>query len=507
MDAVDDVVGLDASAVMEESSAVRVWRSILTGDKFRYLIAFLMCYPFAYIHKHYTTSETQRHWFSIICGTVMAYYVFGWDFLHFVLSSLGVYIICWLCPRRYAPWISFVFCMLYVSYGHIYRQYYLYLSASRDWTSPQMMLTIKLTSFAWCYRDGGMEDQQLSSRQKALKVEKLPGLVPWFSYIFFMCGFLGGPPAEFRQYIAFSDRSMFAAEGGKIPSARSHVLKRSIATAVALLMFIGHKKMPELYMITPGFREMGFWTRHMYGFIALELTMWKYYFAFFLGEAVCGLSGLAYNGRDEKGQVKWNGVEMLRLLAFKTAVTPKALTANWNVAAANWLQRYIFLRIVPRRPVLAEKASEAEKAVYEAEKKRLWRYTQFAYMITFLASACWHGFYPGYYMLFLGLGMWGVVAKVFIDYIEPFLPEKTPGWLLFVQWWSLYVTIAYHNVAFQLRDFHYGMTALSAIYYSSTVVCLTVMLVEILLHLVGITPSSVKAWDARRRQQKAKKQE
>lgn len=62
---------------------------------------------------------------------------------------------------------------------------------------------------------------------------------------------------------------------------------------------------------------------------------------------------------------------------------------NWNISIHHWLKNYIFIRVVRSRP----------------------NYTVMASLLTFMVSAIWHGFYPGYYHFFLMAGLIDLVYK------------------------------------------------------------------------------------------------
>ena len=90
--------------------------------------------------------------------------------------------------------------------------------------AAQMLITIKLTSFAFNLYDGHCLKQvrliNCSSyqrcREKTLKytywsdhaLDRLPSLLEWYSYILFFPGYIG-PVCEIADYLKFSDLSMF----------------------------------------------------------------------------------------------------------------------------------------------------------------------------------------------------------------------------------------------------------------------------------------------------------
>ena len=95
-----------------------------------------------------------KHLTSLLGGLFLAQWVFGPDWIHSLISSGATYVICALAPRKYCPLLTFIFVMGYMTGAHAYRMYVSYLSGIFDFTGTQMVLTMKLTSFAYNLYDG-----------------------------------------------------------------------------------------------------------------------------------------------------------------------------------------------------------------------------------------------------------------------------------------------------------------------------------------------------------------
>lgn len=179
-----------------------------------------------------------------------------------------------------------------------------------------MMLTIKLTGSAFEYADGNLpakELEQLDPTQKERAFKTLPSLFEWLSYCFFFPTLLVGPPCGLKEYLAFTDRSMFKDEkDGKIPPIFTFgaLGKKIMMTGYGLLCHFLHAKFPVLYSSTPAFWQHPFWYRMAYVIVTTELSFEHYYFGWSNAEAACVIAGLAYNGRDKQGVVQWNRVGM-----------------------------------------------------------------------------------------------------------------------------------------------------------------------------------------------------
>ncbi|ELR12463.1 MBOAT family protein [Acanthamoeba castellanii str. Neff] len=359
----------------------------------RYLTCLALVYPLALLHRQ-LPSTRARHLLALVAGLALAFANFGLDALHFVISATVPYILCALAPRqRLMPIAVFIFALAYISAGHLQR---MYQSAALGgpvvhWTSPQMLLTVKISSFAWAYYDGhGRPAGELlpSQEQRAVR-GGLPSLLHYYSYVFFFAGFLTGPIAEYREYAEFTDRSMFAKEkGGRIPggSWKAGVARLGMALAAVPLFYL-HQKFPETFATSPEFLEKSIWYRWLYVMVSSELGFDKYYVVFFLGEGAIMLSGLGYNGRDANGHVLWDRLLMLRLIPFKLAQDPSTLAANWNIVSANWLKRYVYVRLLPARTnVVADKAG----APLPPAKPVGFVRQIVPFFATFFVSAIWH---------------------------------------------------------------------------------------------------------------------
>ena len=87
-------------------------------------------------------------------------------------------------------------------------------------------------------------------------------------------------------------------------------------SAVALAYHFIHAKFHVLFAASPEIWNYPFLFRFAYLILATELSFEHYYFGWSFAEGACVLTGLAYNGRDDKGNVLWNRVDMVDLWAL-----------------------------------------------------------------------------------------------------------------------------------------------------------------------------------------------
>jgi hypothetical protein len=99
---------------------------------------------------------------------------------------------------------------------------------------------------------------------------------------------------------------------------------------------------------------------------------------------------MGYQGVDPKtGKVRWDKLNNVNPWGIEFAQNSRAYLENWNKNTNNWLRNYMYLRVTPKGKKPGFRASLA----------------------TFVTSAFWHGFYPGYYLTFVLGAFIQTVAK------------------------------------------------------------------------------------------------
>ena len=122
---------------------------------YQFAIGLLASYPMAAILKSVPSSHQRiKHAISMCTGLLMLRYVYGSDWLHGVISSLVTYLICLVAPRKHVHLYVFGWAMGYMTLSHLYRMVFFYMVDAFDFTRTQMVLTMKLTSFAYNLYDG-----------------------------------------------------------------------------------------------------------------------------------------------------------------------------------------------------------------------------------------------------------------------------------------------------------------------------------------------------------------
>lgn len=390
-----------------------------SADDLKLLFCFLISYPFAAALKRIPdTKPWQKNVF--IVGVSM-FYMVGlfdlWDGLRaFLYASGGAYAICYFIDGSLMPWIAFVFLMGHLSISHIQRQI-LNDPNVVDITGGQMVLVMKLTAFCWNVHDGRLKPELLTDAQKGRAIYKLPGFLDYAGYVFFFPAVFTGPAFDFVDYRRWIETTMFDVPPGsktpptkkqrRIPRSGTPAAWKAVIGLVWIFLFLQFSQWYNVSLVlSDKYMEYSFlrrvWLLQMLGFS----SRLKYYGVWSITEGACILAGIGYNGLDATtGKARWDRLENVNAWGIESAQNSRAYLDNWNKNTNKWLRNYIYLRVTPKG------------------KKPGFRAT----LATFITSAFWHGFYPGYYLTFLMGAFIQTVAKNSRRYFRPFFltPDGT----------------------------------------------------------------------------------
>lgn len=309
------------------------------------------------------------------------------------VSSIGAYCIARFVQGPFMPWIGFVFLMGHLSINQLARQFANDPSVI-DITGAQMVLVMKLTAFCWNVADGRLPEQELSDFQKERAMKQLPSLLDFAGYVLFFPSLMAGPAFDYVDYKRWIETTMFEVPAGvdpskkaptrkkrKIPRSATPALWKAASGAFWIMLFLqlAGRFYPDL-LTGDAYMSYGFirrvWILHMLGLT----TRTKYYGVWALTEGACILSGLGYKGVDPTtGKISWDRLCNVKPWGVESAQNTRGYVGSWNINTNNWLRNYIYLRVTPR----------GKKPGFGAS------------MATFVTSAFWHGFYPGYYLTFV----------------------------------------------------------------------------------------------------------
>ncbi|XP_028131900.1 lysophospholipid acyltransferase 5 [Diabrotica virgifera virgifera] len=364
---------------MERSGGILSGLSALVGTTepaLKLLLTLLAGYPLALIHRKYLYNKERslHHLFFITSGFLLGYWNYGGAIFHSVLAAFFTY--CTLSILKgtsLSVAIVFLFNIGYLLIGYFYTS-----TESYDitWTMPQCIITLRLIGVAFDLYDGHQPVETLSSDSKKLALVQKPSILEIFGHSFFPSGFLIGPQFSMKRYLEFIDGHYNTRDGP--PDSVVAAIKRG-ATGVAYLTIfqtIG-SFVSDDYMLSDEFAQTCFFKRMLLLGLWGRYTLYKYISCWLLTEGACILFGIAQNGKDEKGHVKWDGVENIKLYIFENTTEFNHYIKSFNVNTNNWIAHYIYKRL------------------------KFLGNRQLSQLASLLFLAVWHGFHDGYYICFL----------------------------------------------------------------------------------------------------------
>jgi len=411
-------------------------------DEFKLIILFLTSYPLAAVLKR--LPDDKPHIKNIFNISVTIFYLIGlfdlWGGLAVILfDAIGTYLISAYVRGPYMPWVGFTFLMGHMSVSHIYRLYAASPS-SVDITGAQMVMVMKLSAFCWNVWDGKQKVEDLSPEQQSRMIRKLPSILDYAGFVAFFPSVMIGPAFDYADYERWINTSMFDLPPGtdplkapptrkkrKIPRSGTPATLKMITGLVWTFLFL---QLSAYYskevILSDKFANMSFLWRifylHMMGFT----ERMKYYGVWTLTEGACILAGIGYKGINPKtGKPDWNRLTNIKPWGVELAQNSHAYLANWNCNTNQWLRNYVYLRVTPK----------GQKPGFRAS------------MSTFVTSAFWHGFEPGYYMSFVLASFIQNVAKNSRRLLRPFFlsPDGTKP-TPYKRYYDLFTLVTTHLV-------------------------------------------------------------
>lgn len=238
----------------------------------------------------------------------------------------------------------------------------------------------------------------------------------------------------------------------KIPRSGTPAAKKAIMGTIWIVLFLQFSGMYNVpFFISPSWAGYGFLRRVWHLYMLGLTTRMKYYGVWNLTEGSCILSGIGYNGIDATtGRARWDRLTNIHPMALELAQNSHAFVGNWNINTNNWLRNYMYLRVTPKG------------------KKPGFRAT----LATFVTSAFWHGFYPGYYMSFVLASFVQTVAKNCRRIVRPLfltpdgkkeLPSKK--YYDVATFFITQITFAYATAPFVILSFTGSWLVWSRVYF------------------------------------------
>ncbi|PAA74826.1 hypothetical protein BOX15_Mlig016791g3 [Macrostomum lignano] len=452
----------------------------LTVDKLNFivcqLVAIALGRPFQkYFAAEPGSSNMARYAVSFVVGCLLCLFCFGHQILHVLFQGTVCLLIMLYADRRYARFAACIFAIAYLSACHLMRQFYDYGGYTLDITGPLMISTQRLSTLAFNIHDGivvkAMEEadrkkktddqteQQesdkssekvkpnLTERQMQHFVRDFPSLLQYYTYLVHFQGILVGPfvfYVDFRNYM-----------DGTIPmpsdltkEQREHYLRGTSRILVvakwtlffALVTLTMQTVFPLNFLAEDGFQSYSLISKWFYMTLACFVIRQRYYFAWSLGELSYLSSGCGFTGiNKDTGKAEYKTVQNFDFNGVELSTSMKMAIDNWNISTVHWLRECVYERVPSKHATLA----------------------------VFIASATWHGFYPGYYLLFISVAFFTTVARLARRHLRPHFQGSETAKLAYdvVTGLASLTTLNYGAGAFALLDLYKGLRFWWSMYF------------------------------------------
>ncbi|KAM0792801.1 hypothetical protein ACM66B_002570 [Microbotryomycetes sp. NB124-2] len=398
----------------------------VSADQVKVIFLLVISVPLSLVFPHLPSSESSvvPHLVAALPSVVFLTVILDnlrWGLVQLVLDSVATwFIVKWGVKTkqgRSMPWIVFVVVMGHLTFNNVHTYINGINPETIEITGSQMVLCMKLISFAWSVYDGQQPDAELDATQRSTKISDVPGLIPFLGYTLFFPSLLAGPSFSYSAYQAWTSHALFKKESEAdkqktwpktsrsiIPDGRRRKAVKRLVTGLAYLAVYSVYSWTFAYdrMLEPTFRAKLWYQRIGFMQLAGFIARTKYYAVWCIAESAYIMSGLGFNPRTGHYDASRN----VRIRTIELAPNFKILLDSWNINTNIWLRECIYKRVTKKG------------------KKPGFQSTQ----ITFMTSALWHGVNPCYLMTFVLGGFYQSIGRLLRALVRPFFlpPGSVP---------------------------------------------------------------------------------
>ncbi|GAA5976711.1 hypothetical protein JCM5350_006728 [Sporobolomyces pararoseus] len=389
----------------------------VSPDQIKVILLLVLSIPLSLVFPFLpsTSRSSAQYFYSLLPSIIFLCFTLNLrkGFFELIADCIATWLVVKLGVKqkwgKTMPWLVFGIVMGHLAYNHILRQIEGVDGVSEiEITGSQMVLTMKLISFAWSVYDGQLPSDKLDKTQQASRIDKVPNLLQFMGYCLFFPSILAGPSYTYRSYDSFTSKRLFLKETSTtsipdnltskdIPAGRKRKAAKRFLTALIFLGVYstyggqyGMDKLLEGKFVAQRnlLQRIGF--MNLAGFVART----KYYAVWCMAETAFIVAGLGYNPQTKHYDASRN----VRISSIELAPNFKILLDSWNMNTNVWLRECIYKRVA------------------KTGKKPGFKSTQ----ITFITSALWHGFNPCYLLTFVLGGFAQSLGRLLRNHIRPF---------------------------------------------------------------------------------------
>ena len=352
------------------------------------IITMALAIPFSFLN-YLIHNRTARLLYSLIIGFILHYSIYGIQSLHTIFGTVASYLYVKYLGRKISPFYLLIATMIHLSILNIIRMITDFGGWAIDDISTIYMVEVaKFSSFGFSYSDGEKDPKDIfNEHHKSKRIEEMPSLLEYASYIYFYPTSIVGPFIEFKDFINFIDEKDCYAE---LKNNMGFIISQGIQKLLISILFIiifalFGDKFPMSAVGTSEFRKNypKWWMRFLYLYTCGPIGRSKYYIAWTLTYSTLIFSGMAFGKTIIKDRAFPN-VEKGSygsIIYNEFGEDPRLKLVYWNQSIHIWLKYNIYTRVL------------GSSGKFKNNKVM-------AGFITHIFSAVWHGFYPSYIISF-----------------------------------------------------------------------------------------------------------
>lgn len=341
----------------------------------RFLLSLYIGYPLALLYRSVVLGKSAsiQHIFFTLCGLSICYFNYGFDIIHSIINIAVIYVLLLICPAtKFSILFAFIFNTLYLVIG-----YYVNTKIALTWTTPQCVICLRLTAIVVDVYDGKKREEKITPEQKESALTRVPSLLEICGQSYYFGTFLAGPQFSMKRYLQFVNGEFIDPLHSGPPRSIGPGLRRlCFGTLYIGIHQCGSMVFSQEHLVSDEFMNHYFITRCAFVLVWGRILFNQYVGCWMITEGVCMLTGLSYNGKDENGNILWDGILNIKLYSLETASSFHGMIASFNHNTNLWMSKYIFKRL---RFLGSKLVSQS---------------------ITLFYLALWHGIKSGYYMNF-----------------------------------------------------------------------------------------------------------
>ena len=378
-----------------------------------FVVLSIFCWPIA-LALRYVRSPLVRISICVLLGVGTMVAVYGGPIVAvFACFNLLFYIPCRF--RLLSPgWITVV---VLAVLGWIHYDSMLSNTAKDQfsYTGTLMMMAAKVSMFAFHVRDGHLlrskeplsTHPHIAEHREQTAISTPVSVWEYMAYNFEFLGGLVGPLLTYREYMDFihlrGDFSKLHSVKLFWPSVKA--IARAVLILGVYLFVQASAFLRAETLLSEEFVANPLWLKVILAPFIIMCCRQAYFAVWCLSEVACTLSGLAFHPphRFDRGR-------NINIKHFELSQNFNQVTNNWNIRISQlWLKNCIYQRIdsVPGilRPLISSKKALAN-------------------LTTKITSALWHGWYAGYTMSFVSLGLGNWSETMVRKHLHGYIPDK-----------------------------------------------------------------------------------